>query len=114
MHKFDLISDHHSNGNYGKTAHSFLTSSTGIAGTQCSIRGVYDDDEVPKRHETSLNKNTINTPKNMRRFTFLKGTNGSTGGNINVDVIEEHKNNASLPKTASTIHNNRTQTTLDS
>ncbi len=50
----------------------------------------------------------------MRRFTFLKGTNGSIGGNINVDVIEEHKNNASLPKTASTIHNNRTQTTLDS
>lgn len=44
MHKFDLILDHHSNANHGKTAHSFLTSSTGIAGTQCSIRGAYDDD----------------------------------------------------------------------
>jgi len=27
-----------------RTAHSFLTGSTGATGTQCSIRGVYDDD----------------------------------------------------------------------
>lgn len=82
MNKFDCFGDHGVSSNHAKTAHSFLTSSTGIAGTQCSIKGAYDDDEIPRRHDTSLNKNTINTPKNMRRFTFLKGANGSMGGNI--------------------------------
>lgn len=78
MQRFDCISG--ISNSHAKTAHSFLTGSTNITGTQCSIRGIQDEEDVHKRHETSLNKNTINTPKNMRRFTFLK--NG-TAGNIN-------------------------------
>lgn len=29
---------------HAKTAHSFLTGSTGVTGTQCSIRAVNDED----------------------------------------------------------------------
>ena len=47
----------------------------------------------------------------MRRFTFLK--NGTAGQIGTVGPIEDSKN-GSLPKTASTINNNRTQTTLNS
>lgn len=47
----------------------------------------------------------------MRRFTFLKG--GAAGSIGTVGAIEDAKN-ASLPKTASTINNNRTQTILSS
>jgi hypothetical protein len=68
----------------------------------------------------------------MRRFTFLKGTNtniNSTNSNFhtsantnththinsisnnNTTTLDEIKN-ASLPKTASTINQNRTQTNL--
>ncbi len=47
----------------------------------------------------------------MRRFTFLK--NGAAGSIGTVGTIDDSKN-ASLPKTASTINNNRTQTTLSS
>lgn len=106
MRKFEGISCNYSN-SQAKTAHSFLTGSSGATGTQCSIKAINDDDQNPKRHETSLNKNTINTPKNMRRFTFLKG--GAAGSIGTVAAIEESKKD-SLPKTASTINNNRTQT----
>jgi hypothetical protein len=85
-----------------KTTHSFLTSSTGTTG--CSIKGIHEDEEIPRRHETSLNKNIINTPKNMRRFTFLKNT---TGNGYKNSTMEEIKN-TSLPKTASTMNQNRT------
>lgn len=51
MNKFDSIlgtSSHQSssyNNNHIKTTHSFLTNSTGLtAGTQCSIRGIHDED----------------------------------------------------------------------
>jgi hypothetical protein len=60
-----------------KTAHSLMTSSTGVAGTQCSIKGACDDEEAPKRIESSLNKNLISTPKNMRRLTLFKGNMGT-------------------------------------
>jgi hypothetical protein len=34
-----------------KTAHSFLTTSTGVTGTQCSIKGgVHDEEEGSRRH----------------------------------------------------------------
>lgn len=46
MSKFESISGSHS---YTKTAHSFLTGSTGHTATQCSIRG-YDEEEIQKRH----------------------------------------------------------------
>jgi hypothetical protein len=59
-----------------KTAHSLLASSTGVAGTQCSIKGFCDDEDAPKRIETSLNKNTISTPHNIRRLTLFKGALG--------------------------------------
>lgn len=42
--------------------------------------------------DTSLTKNIVQTPKNMRRFAFLKGGCGD-------DI-----NNTTLPKTASTIN----------
>lgn len=58
--------------------------------------------------ETSLNKNTINTPKNMRRFTLFKGNRNTGWQNGTVEEIKA----SSLPKTASTI--NRTQTTSES
>ena len=45
MSKFESISGSHS---YTKTAHSFLTGSTGHTATQCSIRG-YDEEEIQKR-----------------------------------------------------------------
>ncbi len=45
----------------------------------------------------------------MRRFTFLKG--GAAGSIGTVAAIEDGKKD-SLPKTASTINNNRTQTIL--
>lgn len=48
-----------------------------------------------ERQESSLSKNAINTPKNMRRFTFLK-----TGDEIK---------NVNLPKTASTTNNDQLQ-----
>lgn len=108
MRKFDSISGSYAN-SHAKTAHSFLTGSSGATGTQCSIKAINEDDDNPKRHETSLNKNTINTPKNMRRFTFLKG--GAAGSIGTVAAIDEAKKD-SLPKTASTINNNRTQTIL--
>lgn len=67
------------------------------------------DREERGRHDTSLNKNTINTPKNLRRFTFMNGngTNPASTG-----LLEDNKN-TSLPKTASTINNTRTCTTLE-
>jgi hypothetical protein len=81
-----------------------------IRNTETSIKQIDEDELYPRRHETSLNKNTINTPKNMRRFTFMKGnSNNST----NAGSALEDKN-VSLPKTASTINNNRTYTALDS
>lgn len=110
MQRFDCITGT-TFSSHAKTAHSFLTGSTGVTGTQCSIRAANDEDQTHKRHETSLNKNTINTPKNMRRFTFLKG--GAAGSIGTVGAIEDGKN-PSLPKTASTINNNRTQTILSS
>jgi hypothetical protein len=85
MQRFDCIVGTTSS-SHAKTAHSFLTGSTAITGTQCSIKGVHDEDDIQKRHETSLNKNTINTPKNMRRFTFLKG--GAAGSIGTVAAIE--------------------------
>jgi hypothetical protein len=98
MQRFDCIVGTTSS-SHAKTAHSFLTGSTAITGTQCSIKGVHDEDDIQKRHETSLNKNTINTPKNMRRFTFLKGSSW------------KYWNCCS---NRSKIQNNRTQTTLSS
>lgn len=83
MSRFDSVSGTHHNQQYTKTCQSFQTSSTRITGTQCSIQGMHDDDEVPKRHETSLNKNSINEPKNMRRFTLLKGQGGAHNGTLN-------------------------------
>lgn len=106
MSRFDSGSGTHQNPQHTKTCQSFQTSSTRITGTQCSIRGIHDDEEVPKRHETSLNKNTINEPKNMRRFTLMKGQG------VNHGTLNEIKN-TSLPKTASTINNNRTEKTLE-
>jgi serine/threonine protein kinase len=107
MQRFDAITGISSK--QFKTAHSFLTSSTKITGTQCSIKAIYDDDEPPKRHETSLNKNTLNTPKNMRRFTLFKCAPGNrNNGGWHNGTMEDIKT-SSLPKTASTI--NRTQTT---
>lgn len=47
MQRFDCVAP---SSNQLKTSHSLLTGSTGITGTQCSIRGAYDDDETPKRH----------------------------------------------------------------
>lgn len=41
MQRFDCTVGSYSQ---SKTAHSFLTGSSGITGTQCSIKGVYDDD----------------------------------------------------------------------
>ena len=44
MQRFDSQAGS-SNGHYIKTAHSFLTgSTTGNTGTQCSIRGIYDEE----------------------------------------------------------------------
>lgn len=45
---------------------------SGFAGTQTSIRHLADESGTRKRHDTSLNKNTINTPKNMQKFNFLR------------------------------------------
>lgn len=107
MQRFDCL---FGSTNHIKTTHSFVPGSFNVTSTQCSIRGAYDDDEAPHRHDTSLNKNTINTPKNLKRFTFLKGA----GGSINNAPFEDAKDpkGNSLPKTASTI-NNRTQTNLE-
>lgn len=44
---------------------------SGFIGTQTSIRH-YDESSTRKRHETSLNKNSINTPKNVQKFNFLR------------------------------------------
>jgi hypothetical protein len=45
------------------------------------------------RHETSLTKNSVNTPSNLKRLTFMQSQ-------------DEHKgHNFSLPKTAATISN---------
>jgi hypothetical protein len=41
MQRFDCVVGSSS---HAKTAHSFLTGSTGVTGTQCSIKGVYDDE----------------------------------------------------------------------
>lgn len=49
MQRFDCIVGTTST-SHAKTAHSFLTGSTGITGTQCSIKGVHDDEETSKRH----------------------------------------------------------------
>ena len=54
-----------------------------------------------------MNKNTINTPKNIQRFTFLKN------GNHHNNMSTEESKNVSLPKTASTINNNRTNNMLE-
>jgi len=43
MHKFDGISGHHAH-SQAKTAHSFLTGSSGATNTQCSIKAINDDD----------------------------------------------------------------------
>ena len=48
------------------------------------------DVQVSEKQESSLTKNTVTTPKNLRRFTFLKNN--------------DDKKNLSLPKTASTLH----------
>lgn len=45
----------------------------------------------------------------MRRFTFLK--NGTAGNIGTMGAIDDSKN-TSLPKTASTINNNRTQSNM--
>jgi hypothetical protein len=46
------------------------------------------------RHETSLTKNSVNTPSNLKRLTFMQ------------QQQEDHKShNFSLPKTAATISN---------
>jgi hypothetical protein len=42
MHRFESVAGI-SSSHHAKTAHSFLTGSTGNTGTQCSIRGIYDD-----------------------------------------------------------------------
>lgn len=82
-----------------------------IRNTETSLKHIDEDESYNRRHETSLNKNTINTPKNMRRFTFMK-TNSSTsnaliGSEKSSNLEDKH---ISLPKTASTINNNRTHT----
>lgn len=46
------------------------------------------------RHETSLTKNSVNTPSNLKRLTFMQS---------NHDDFKSH--NFSLPKTAATISN---------
>lgn len=46
------------------------------------------------RHETSLNKNSINTPTNVKRLTLMQAS----------DDLKDFKN-CSLPKTAGTISN---------
>ena len=52
--------------------------------------------EKPDRHETSLTKNSINTPNNLKRLTFMQAH----------DDHKDHKShNFSLPKTAATISN---------
>lgn len=59
-----------------------------IRRNEAGIRGI-------DRHETSLNKNSINTPTNIKRMTFLQ-----------TQTQEDAKNhNFSLPKTAATISN---------
>lgn len=82
---------------------SHTTYSELAGGTQTSIGNCRSSH---KTRDTSLNKNSINTPKNLQKFTFLKGKS-----NTNTSIPCEDKN-TSLPKTASTINNN-TQTTLD-
>jgi hypothetical protein len=47
----------------------------------------------------------------MRRFTFLKST--TVNGGYKNNTMEEIKN-TSLPKTASTMNQNRTETTIES
>jgi hypothetical protein len=42
MQRFDCVVG--TSSSHAKTAHSFLTGSTGISGTQCSIKGAYDDE----------------------------------------------------------------------
>lgn len=46
------------------------------------------------RHETSLTKNSINTPSNLKRLTFLQS-----------HQEDQKSHNFSLPKTAATISN---------
>ena len=54
-----------------------------------------------RRHETSITKNTVNTPTNIKRMTFLHSNN------------DEKPSNFSLPKTAATI-SNKTEHTITS
>ena len=55
-----------------------------------------DVKERPDRHETSLTKNSINTPNTLKRLTFMQSQSHQ----------EDSKgHNFSLPKTAATISN---------
>ena len=42
MQRFDGVVG--TSSSHAKTSHSFLTGSTNITGTQCSIRGAYDEE----------------------------------------------------------------------
>ena len=103
-----------------KTGTSNIRSSSGsknsgfIRTTETSIKQIEEEELYPRRHETSLNKNTINTPKNMRRFTFMKGTSNNLSTNTGGTTTYIEEKNMSLPKTASTINNQRTYTALES
>jgi hypothetical protein len=82
--RFTLSTERSSNVNkhlYSTTDHSHFD------GRNNNIRRPFD------RHETSLNKNSINTPTNVKRTTLIQAS-------------DDLKNqNCSLPKTAGTISN---------
>lgn len=78
--------------------------------TETSFKHSEDDENCNRRHETSLGKNSINTPKNMRRFTFSKGNNSTSNALLGSENINQEDKHISLPKTASTINNNRIYT----
>jgi hypothetical protein len=87
--RFKLVSD---KSNINKQLYS--TENSIFDGRNNNIRR--NDGRQIDRHETSLTKNSINTPNNMKRLTFMQG--------------EDAKNhNFSLPKTAATINSTKTE-----
>ena len=87
--RFKLVSD-----KSNITKHLYSTENSIFDGRNNNIRR--NDSRQPDRHETSLTKNSINTPNNMKRLTFMQ--------------VEDAKNhNFSLPKTAATINSTKTE-----
>ena len=95
----------------GSAIRRSVTSNNKSKNGYSSTNEIDEDENQRARHETSLNKNTINTPKNMRRFTFMKANNSTSNALIGSEKSNDQENkHISLPKTASTINNNRTHT----